>query len=301
MRPSSRSVRRPAPSQGKDGGFSEAGVLTRRDIRITVNSMFAKRVIPCLDVNRGRVVKGTNFLNLRDAGDPVEVAARYEWEGADELVFLDITASHEGREIMLDVVRRTAEVVFMPLTVGGGIRTVDDIRALLNAGCDKVSINSAACRNPDFVRQAARRFGSQCIVVNIDPKRVLKDGRELWEVHINGGRLGTGLEAVAWAREVQRLGAGEIVLTSMDADGTKNGYDLEITRAVTDAVSIPVVASGGAGCPDHLADAVLLGGADAALAASIFHFGEYTIEETKRVMQQRGVPVRMTNRLKAPA
>jgi len=256
--------------------------------------MFAKRVIPCLDVNRGRVVKGTNFLNLRDAGDPVQVAARYEEEGADELVFLDITASHEGREIMLDVVRRTAEVIFMPLTVGGGIRTVDDIRALLKAGCDKVSINSAACRNPDFVRQAARRFGSQCIVVNIDPKRVMREGREFWEVHINGGRIGTGLEAVAWAREVERLGAGEIVLTSMDADGTKNGYDLEITRAVTDAVSIPVVASGGAGSPEHLADAIRIGGADAALAASIFHFGQYTIEETKGVMRQRGIPVRMT-------
>ena len=192
--------------------------------------MFAKRVIPCLDVNRGRVVKGTNFLNLRDAGDPVEVAARYEVEGADELVFLDITASHEGRDIILDVVRRTAEVIFMPLTVGGGIRTIDDIRALLNAGCDKVSINSAACRDPEFVRQAARRFGSQCIVVNIDPKRVMKQGKEFWEVHINGGRLGTGREAVAWAREVESLGAGEIVLTSMDADGTKDGYDLEITK-----------------------------------------------------------------------
>ncbi len=257
--------------------------------------MFAKRVIPCLDVHRGRVVKGTNFLNLRDAGDPVEVAERYEEEGADELVFLDITASHEEREIILDVVRRTAEVIFMPLTVGGGIRTIDDIRALLRAGCDKVSINSAACRNPDFVRQAARRFGSQCIVVNIDPKRVNKDGKEFWEVHINGGRIGTGREVVAWAREVERLGAGEIVLTSMDADGTKNGYDLEITRAVTDAVSVPVVASGGAGCPEHLADAILLGGADAALAASIFHYGEYTIEETKRVMQRRGIPVRLKN------
>lgn len=255
--------------------------------------MFAKRVIPCLDVNRGRVVKGTNFLNLRDAGDPVEVAARYEREGADELVFLDITASHEEREIILDVVRRTAEVVFMPLTVGGGIRTIDDIRALLNAGCDKVSINSAACRDPNFVSQAARRFGSQCIVVNIDPKRVMKDGREVWEVHINGGRIGTGLEAVAWAREVERLGAGEIVLTSMDADGTKDGYDLEITRAVTDAVSIPVVASGGAGSPEHLADAILIGGADAALAASIFHFGEYTIEQTKKIMQARGITVRL--------
>jgi cyclase len=255
--------------------------------------LFAKRVIPCLDVNQGRVVKGTNFLNLRDAGDPVEVAARYEQEGADELVFLDITASHEGRDIMLDVVRRTAEVVFMPLTVGGGIRTMDDIRGLLRGGADKVSINSAACRQPDFVRQAARRFGSQCIVVNIDPKRVKKNGKEFWEVHINGGRIGTGREAVAWAREVQDLGAGEIVLTSMDADGTKDGYDLEITRAVTDAVSIPVVASGGAGCPDHLADAILLGGAEAALAASIFHYGEYTIRQTKEVLRARGVPVRL--------
>ena len=254
--------------------------------------MLAKRVIPCLDVDRGRVVKGTNFVQLRDAGDPVEVAARYEEEGADELVFLDITASHEGRAIMLDVVRRTAEVIFMPLCVGGGIRTIDDIRQLLNAGCDKVSINSAAPRDPQFVAEAARRFGSQCIVVNIDPKRVTRDGRELWEVHINGGRIGTGLEAVAWAREVERLGAGEIVLTSMDADGTKNGYDLEITAAVSEAVSIPVVASGGAGRPEHLADAIQIGKADAALAASIFHFGEYSIEETKRVMAARGIPVR---------
>jgi cyclase len=257
------------------------------------NSMLAKRVIPCLDVNRGRVVKGTNFLNLRDAGDPVEVAARYEQEGADELVFLDITASHEGRDIILDVVKRTAEVVFMPLTVGGGIRDLGDIRALLNAGADKVSINSAACRDPEFVRQAARKFGSQCIVVNIDPKRVRKNGREVWEVHINGGRIGTGLEAVPWAKEVERLGAGEIVLTSMDADGTKDGYDVEITAAVAKEISIPLVASGGAGCPQHLADAILLGGADAALAASIFHYGEYTIRETKQVMRQRGIPVRL--------
>ena len=255
--------------------------------------MLAKRVIPCLDVDRGRVVKGTNFVNLRDAGDPVEVAARYEQEGADELVFLDITASHEDRDIILDVVRRTAEVVFMPLTVGGGIRDLDDIRSLLNAGCDKVSINSAACREPEFVARAARRFGSQCIVVNIDPKRVMREGREFWEVHINGGRIGTGREAVAWACEVERLGAGEIVLTSMDADGTKDGYDLEITAAVTRAVSIPVVASGGAGCPDHLCDAILIGGADAALAASIFHFGEFTIQETKHAMRSRGIPVRL--------
>jgi len=255
--------------------------------------MLAKRIIPCLDVDRGRVVKGTNFVNLRDAGDPVAVATRYEEEGADELVFLDITASHEGRDIILDVVRRTADVIFMPLTVGGGIRNMDDIRALLNAGSDKVSINSAACRDPQFIGQAARRFGSQCIVVNIDPKRVRKNGKEVWEVHINGGRIGTGLEAVAWAREVERLGAGEIVLTSMDADGTKDGYDLEITAAVSRAVSIPVVASGGAGCPEHLADAILEGGADAALAASIFHYGEYTIRESKRLMQDRGIPVRL--------
>ena len=281
--------------------------------------MLAKRVIPCLDVDRGRVVKGTNFVNLRDAGDPVEVAARYEAEGADELVFLDITASHEGRDIMLDVVRRTAEQVFMPLTVGGGIRTLEDIRALLNAGSDKVSINSAAVKNPQFVAEAARRFGSQCIVVNIDPKRVaankfkvqsskfnaeepatLNSPRPtpqpqatIFEVHINGGRVPTGLEAVAWARRVEELGAGEIVLTSMDCDGTKDGYDLEITRAVSEAVSIPVVASGGAGRPEHLADAILIGKADAALAASIFHFGEYTVAETKRIMAGRGIPVRL--------
>jgi cyclase len=260
--------------------------------------MLAKRVIPCLDVDQGRVVKGTNFLNLQDAGDPVEVAARYEREGADELVFLDITASHEQRDIMIDVVRRAAEQVFMPLTVGGGIRTLDDIRDLLKAGCDKVSINSAACQDPEFVRQAARRFGSQCIVVNIDPKRVYheqEDGQaeETWEVHIHGGRTPTGLDAVSWSQQVQQLGAGEIVLTSMDCDGTKDGYDIEITRAVSENVTIPVVASGGAGCPDHLADAILKGKADAALAASIFHFGEYTIRQTKEVMRDRGVPVRI--------
>ena len=254
--------------------------------------MLAKRVIPCLDVDQGRVVKGTNFLNLRDAGDPVQVAARYEQEGADELVFLDIAASHEGRGIMMDVVRRTAECVFMPLTVGGGIRTLADIRELLNAGSDKVSINSAACRQPDFVREAAERFGSQCIVVNVDPKRVQHRGTEVWEVHINGGRVPTGLQAVEWAQQVEELGAGEIVLTSMDCDGTKDGYDLEITSAVSQAVSIPVVASGGAGNPQHLADAIEHGKADAALAASIFHFGECSIGETKRVMADRGIPVR---------
>lgn len=255
--------------------------------------MLAKRVIPCLDVHQGRVVKGTNFLNLRDAGDPVQIAQRYEAEGADELVFLDITASHEDRGIMLDVVRRTAEQVFMPLTVGGGIRSLDDIRALLQAGCDKVSINSTACKDPNFVRQAAERFGSQCIVVNIDPKRVMRDGKEFWEVHINGGRLPTGLEAVQWARRVEELGAGEIVLTSMDRDGTKDGYDLPITSAVSDAVEIPVVASGGAGAPIHLVDAIKIGKADAVLAASIFHFGEYSIAETKKMMAEHGIPVRL--------
>lgn len=254
--------------------------------------MLAKRVIPCLDVDRGRVVKGTRFVELRDAGDPVEVAARYEAEGADELVFLDITASHEDRGILLDVVRRTAEVVFMPLCVGGGIRTIADIRELLSAGCDKVSINSAAPQDPEFVREAARRFGSQCIVVNIDPKRVQRDGCEIWEVHVRGGRQGTGLEAVPWARQVEALGAGEIVLTCMDSDGTKRGYDLEMTAAVSRAVSIPVVASGGAGKPEHLADAIEFGRADAALAASIFHFREYTIAEVKRTMAARGIPVR---------
>ncbi len=255
--------------------------------------MLAKRIIPCLDVDQGRVVKGTNFVNLRDAGDPVEVASRYEREGADELVFLDITASHEQRGIMLDVVRRTAEQVFMPLTVGGGIRSLDDIRALLQAGCDKVSINTAACQDPDFVARAADRFGSQCIVVNIDPKRVQSESGERWEVHIHGGRTPTGLEAVEWSRKVEELGAGEIVLTSMDCDGTCNGYDIEITSAVSEAVNVPVVASGGAGCPEHLADAILLGKADAALAASIFHFGQFTIKETKQIMANRGIPVRL--------
>ncbi len=255
--------------------------------------MLAKRVIPCLDVDRGRVVKGTRFVGLRDAGDPVEVAIRYENEGADELVFLDITASHEGRDCMLDIVQNTSEAVFMPLTVGGGIRTIDDIRTLLSAGSDKVSINSTAVKDPEFIRQAARRFGRQCIVVNIDPKRVQKNGREVWEVHIHGGRVATGLEAVPWAKEVERLGAGEIVLTSMDYDGTKNGYDLEITAAISESVGIPVVASGGAGHPEHLADAIQKGKADAALAASIFHFGEYTIGATKQLLQQRGIPVRL--------
>ncbi len=257
--------------------------------------MLAKRIIPCLDVHAGRVVKGVNFVNLRDAGDPVAVAAGYEEAGADELVFLDITASHEGRDIMLDVVRRTSEVVFMPLTVGGGIRTLEDIRVLLEAGCDKVSINSSAVSDPEFVRAAALRVGSQCSVVNIDPKRVQQEGEEFWEVHVNGGRVPTGLEAVAWAREAEKLGAGEIVLTSMDADGTQNGYDIPMTRAVSQAVQIPVVASGGAGSPEHLCEVVTVGEASAALAASIFHYGTFTIAETKQYLADRGVPVRTGN------
>jgi imidazole glycerol-phosphate synthase subunit HisF len=262
--------------------------------------MLAKRVIPCLDVHGGRVVKGVNFVNLRDAGDPVEIAAQYEEDGADELVFLDITASHEEREIMLDVVRRTSEVCFMPLTVGGGIRTLDDIRRLLQAGCDKVSINSMAVKHPEFVSDAARKFGSQCIVVNIDPRRVQKDGREVWEVHINGGRIPTGLEAVAWAQEVERLGAGEIVLTSMDADGTQDGYDLPMTLAVSEAVCVPVVASGGAGHPEHLRQVLTAGKADAALAASIFHYGTHPIHKTKQYLRDHGIPVRF-NTLEAAA
>src|SRR5215210_4321419 len=255
--------------------------------------MLAKRVIPCLDVDRGRVVKGTNFLRLRDAGDPVAVAARYEAEGADELVFLDITASHEGRDIMLDVVRRVSETIFMPFTVGGGIRTIDDATCLIQAGAEKVSINSAAVRTPELVTQVAEKFGRCATVVNIDPRRVQRDGREVWEVHINGGRVPTGLEAVAWAKRVEELGAGEIVLTSMDADGTKNGYDLPVLEAVTRAVNIPVVASGGAGHPEHLLRAFEVG-ADAALAASIFHYNEFTIAETKAYLAARGVAVRLS-------
>ena len=263
--------------------------------------MLAKRVIPCLDVDRGRVVKGTRFLDLRDAGDPVEVAARYDAEGADELVFLDITASHEERNILLDIVRRTAEQVFMPLTVGGGIRTLDDIRRLLQAGADKVSVNSAATHDPDFVRRAADRFGSQCIVVAIDPKRAGDAGspskgsgpkREIWRVHINGGRIPTDLEAVSWARRVETLGAGEILLTSMDADGTQDGYDIPMTRAVAEAVTIPVIASGGCGCPEHVVEVLTKGQASAALAASIFHYRKFSIAETKAAMARAGVPVR---------
>ena len=256
--------------------------------------MLTKRIIPCLDVDRGRVVKGTNFVGLRDAGDPVEVAKRYDAQGADELVFLDIGASHEGRAILLDMVRRVAESIFMPFTVGGGIRTLDDATQLIQAGAEKVSLNSAAVKTPNLIAEVSGKFGNCATVVNIDPKRVQKDGREYWEVFINGGRVPTGLEAVAWAKRVEELGAGEIVLTSMDADGTKNGYDLPILEAVTRAVNIPVVASGGAGNPGHLHDA-FRAGADAALAASIFHYNEYTIPETKRYLASRGIAVRMKN------
>ncbi len=255
--------------------------------------MLAKRIIPCLDVERGRVVKGINFLNLRDAGDPIEAARRYEEDGADELVFLDISASHEGRAIMLDVVRRVSEQIFMPFTVGGGIRTLDDATLLIQAGAEKVSINSAAVKNPELITQVAGKFGSCATVVNIDPRRMHKDGRVTWEVHVNGGRIPTGLEAVSWARRVQELGAGEIVLTSMDADGTKAGYDLEMTRAVAEAVSIPVVASGGAGSPEHLYQVLTAGKANAALAASIFHYNEYGIRATKKYLAERGVPIRL--------
>ncbi|MBI2964519.1 MAG: imidazole glycerol phosphate synthase subunit HisF [Deltaproteobacteria bacterium] len=250
--------------------------------------MLAKRIIPCLDVKDGRVVKGVNFVGLRDAGDPVEVAARYDAEGADELTFLDITASHEKRPILLDVVRRTAETVFMPLTVGGGVRELGDIRALLNAGADKVSINTAAVAQPGFVREAARRFGTQCIVVAIDAKRA----GERWEVFTHGGRTPTGLDAVEWARRMEEFGAGEILLTSMDRDGTKLGYDLPLTRAIAAAVGVPVIASGGAGSLDHLYEG-LAAGADAVLAASIFHYREFTIRQAKELLARRGIAVRL--------
>lgn len=252
--------------------------------------MHTKRIIPCLDVNHGRVVKGINFVNLRDAGDPVEIAAFYNESLADELIFLDITASSEARETMLDVVRRTAEQVFIPLTVGGGIRTIEDIRKTLNAGADKISINSAALKRPKLITEAAERFGNQCVVVAIDAKRRPDGG---FDVYLNGGRVNTGKDAVEWAKEAESLGAGEILLTSMDCDGMKNGFDIELTKAVASAVRIPIIASGGAGSREHFYEALTEGGADGALAASLFHFKELDIRELKEYLQKRQVPVRL--------
>ncbi len=252
--------------------------------------MHTKRIIPCLDVNNGRVVKGVNFVNLRDAGDPVEIASFYNKSMADEIVFLDITASSDARNIMLDVVRRTAEQIFIPLTVGGGIRTIEDFRMILSAGADKISVNSAALKRPELIKEAAEKFGSQCVVVAIDAKRREGGG---FDVYLNGGRVNTGKDAVEWAKEAESLGAGEILLTSMDCDGVKNGYDIELTKAIASAVRIPVIASGGAGTMEHFYDALTEGEADAALAASLFHFREMDIKDLKQYLKEKGVPVRL--------
>lgn len=254
-----------------------------------MENYFAKRIIPCLDVKDGRVVKGVNFVGLRDAGDPVEVAKRYNQEGADEITFLDIGASHEGRDTIVDVVKKVAQEIFIPLTVGGGIRKLEDIYALLNVGCDKVSVNSAAIKRPELINEGAKRFGSQCIVTAIDVKKT----GDVWHVYLNGGRVDTGLNALDWAKEVVDRGAGEILLTSMDADGTKAGFDLDITRQISDAVGVPIIASGGAGTMSHIKDAFTLGGADAALAASIFHFKEIDIMDLKRYLHDEKIPVRL--------
>jgi cyclase len=257
------------------------------------NMGLAKRIIPCLDVKAGRVVKGVNFVGLRDAGDPVEIARRYDEQGADELTFLDITASSDGRDLIIGVVEAVAAQVFIPMTVGGGVRSVQDVRRLLNAGADKVSINTAAVQNPDLVSEATGRFGAQCIVVAIDAKRVPDGGALRWEVYTHGGRKPTGLDALEWGRRMEQAGAGEILLTSMDRDGTRNGFDLELTLAFSEALSIPIVASGGVGNLDHLVDGVLKGHADAVLAASIFHYGEYTVREAKEHMARHGIEVRL--------
>jgi len=255
--------------------------------------LLLKRIIPCLDVDRGRVVKGTNFVDIRDAGDPVELASRYDREGADELVFLDITATHEKRDTMVELARRCAEELFVPFTIGGGISDVDHVRALLAAGADKVSLNSAPLRDPALISSCAKRFGSQCVVLAIDAKRVPGEGEPRWEAYVNGGRLPTGRDAVEWAVEAVGRGAGEILLTSMDRDGTRDGYDLALTAAVSSAVNVPVIASGGAGRLEHLAEVILSAGADAVLAASIFHFGEFTIHRAKDYLYSRGIPVRL--------
>ena len=259
--------------------------------------MLAKRIIPCLDVTGGRVVKGVNFLELRDAGDPVEIAARYNEQGADELTFLDITATSDGRDLILHIIEAVASQVFIPLTVGGGVRTVADVRRLLNAGADKVSFNSAAIANPPVIQEASAKYGAQCIVVAIDAKRRAGDDLTLrgpgWDVYSHGGRKNMGLDAVAWARQMAEFGAGEILLTSMDRDGTKIGFDLALTRAVSDAVPVPVIASGGVGALAHLAEGIQIGGADAVLAASIFHYGEFTVRQAKAVLAQHGIPVRL--------
>jgi len=252
--------------------------------------MITKRIIPCLDVNKGRVVKGVSFINLRDAGDPVELAAYYDREGADEIVFLDITASHEKRKTVIELASKTAEKVFIPYTIGGGINKIEDMREILKKGADKISINTSAVENPDLIKKGAAIFGNQCIVVAIDAKR--KDSNS-WEVYIHGGRTPTGLDVLEWSREAERLGAGEILLTSMDKDGRKDGYDIELTKAVTSNVNIPVIASGGAGRLEHLRDAILLGGADAVLVASIFHYGEYTIRQAKEYLRSEGIEVRL--------
>ena len=256
--------------------------------------MLAKRLIPCLDIENGRVVKGVNFIDIKDAGDPVEVAKRYNDQGADEITFLDITASVDGRDTTYEMVEKIARTIFIPLTVGGGVRKLEDIRNLLNAGADKVGINSAAITNPDFVNDAASRFGNQCIVVSIDAKRVGDiDGQPRWEIFTHGGRKATGIDAVQWASKMAQLGAGELLITSMDGDGTRQGYDLMLMQAITDSVTVPVIASGGVGNLQHLADGIIQGGADAVLAASIFHFGEFTVGEAKRFMAKQGIPMRL--------